>query len=103
HSSAPVCNIEQRGDISLPYLLRVQTPMCPNCRSTEPTVTHESVGTGFYFCRACEHAWYEERRAAPRPPDTHRRGAPVKVTGNATPQKRDAETAEGSPLPSQEA
>ena len=58
-----VCNFEQRADICLPYLLGVLNPTCPSCRSPEPTVTHESVGTGFYYCRACEHAWYEERRS----------------------------------------
>ena len=40
---------------------RRPAPTCPNCQSAEHTLTDESIGTGFYFCRACEHPWYAGR------------------------------------------
>ena len=97
-----VFNFVQRADICVPYLLGVLNPTCPNCRSSEPTVTHESVGTGFYFCRACEHAWYEERRTSPRPSELNTREPSVNSM-EEPPQEHSTDHPEGATLRSHEA
>jgi hypothetical protein len=81
----------------------VLKPTCPNCQSLEPTVTHESVGTGFYFCRACEHAWYEERRPASRPATANILRAAASAPRDATRQESASSIADVRTEPSPEA
>jgi len=81
----------------------VLNPTCPNCQSPEPTVTHESVGTGFYFCRACEHAWYEEHRPASPPAASNTRRTSASAARDGTRQASSASIADVSTEPSPEA